>query len=435
MSICKFINKPIKIFTDYGDKVLEIQNKVGNHRNIVFSEYHGDLNQQWIIKYHDCGEISIRSYTDQNLVLDVCAARTDQGSHLISYEENNPIGKNQKWKIVETRGCDGFILEPLHCPGKVLDCHASKSNACIWTKHGGSNQVMRFEIVKFTKLKTIYEKDIGMFRSSMKVGDSTISGIEWKSPLQINSNAVFIDNDFVFDDVDQGQLGNCWFLAALQSILEESPHKLNGCIPKNVNFRSANYNGVLEFVFYDNGLPTKVVISDKLPTVKGSLIFASSNRSNEFWTPLIEKAYAVFQGDYDEIHGGYTSDGLEDLANMVSQYKELKSITDEQLKHYVRSGIAFCASSNSGSDTNSIEGIVQGHAYAVKDVVTLPNGINLIQLINPWGEFEFDGDWSNKSEKWNAYPHMKPADDDDGVFHMAFGDFRRHFRAISYAFN
>jgi hypothetical protein len=278
-------------------------------------------------------------------------------------------------------------------------------------------------------VKTIHEKDTSFQEFSTWENQN----VEWKSPLQLNQNAVFIDNDFVFDDVNQGNLGNCWFLAALQSILEQSPDKLNDCVPKCTNFRAGNYNGTLEFIFYDKGLPTKVVITDRLPTRNGRLIFANSNRSNEYWTALIEKAYAVFHGGYDKIVGGWASNGLQDLANMVTKFYWLHKLSDDQLRHYVKSGIACCASSNSGSGRNN--GIVSGHAYAVKDVCRLPNDVDLIELINPWGSTEFDGDWSNKSLKWKAYPHLKPADINDGVFHMSFADFRKHFKGIYFAFN
>ena len=47
------------------------------------------------------------------------------------------------------------------------------------------------------------------------------NNIEWKRPHEISKNPVFIDDDFHFDDIDQGELGCCWFLASVAAILQE----------------------------------------------------------------------------------------------------------------------------------------------------------------------------------------------------------------------
>ena len=44
-------------------------------------------------------------------------------------------------------------------------------------------------------------------------------------------------------------------------------------------------------------------------------------------------------------------------------------------------------------------GIVPGHAYTLLSVQEY-DGIRLLKLRNPWGQFEWDGDWSDKCKKW-----------------------------------
>ncbi|KAF8561011.1 hypothetical protein P879_03251 [Paragonimus westermani] len=242
--------------------------------------------------------------------------------------------------------------------------------------------------------------------------------------------------------------GDCWLLAAIACL---SMHKnlFEQIVPEDQSFTS-EYCGLFRFHFWHYGEWKEVVVDDRLPTVRGSLIYIHSTEKNEFWSALMEKAYAKLCGSYEALKGGTTSEALEDFTGGIAEMFELRDkcppdLLKIMLKSQERCSLMACSIQ---ADPNRVEaelpnGLIMGHAYSVTSVkvvnVSIPGrsgDIPLVRVRNPWGnEAEWKGAWSDKSREWSLLSDATRREvgitfDDDGEFWMSYEDFVRNFEKL-----
>ncbi|XP_053140905.1 calpain-3 isoform X2 [Hemicordylus capensis] len=338
------------------------------------------------------------------------------------------------------------------------------------------------------KKKILYEDpDFPANDTSLFFSQKLPVKFEWKRPPEICENPRFIIGGANRTDICQGELGDCWFLAAI-ACLTLNEKLLFRVIPHDQTFIK-DYAGIFHFQFWRFGSWVEVVIDDRLPTYGKHLVFTKSSHQNEFWSALLEKAYAKLHGSYEALKGGNTTEAMEDFTGGVTEFYEIKDAPKDIykiMKHAIKRGSLMASSieddtgfiygsapqtnlglliaqmtrnmsyeflddSAEGTEGRASQtivpmlferrmanGLVSGHAYSVtalEEITFKREKLKLVRLRNPWGQVEWNGAWSDSSDEWNIIDQAEKTRlqykvAEDGEFWISFEDFMRYFTKL-----
>jgi hypothetical protein len=231
-------------------------------------------------------------------------------------------------------------------------------------------------------------------------------------------------------DVAQGQLGDCYFPAALAALAQANPAAVSKMIKDNgdgsytVTFKEREWTSLDEPSANFKDVQVKVdgdlyVRSSGGPLYGAAAGADKSEKSMELWFPLIEKAYAQYKGSYDTVgSGGRASDvfsvclGAEpstlrtDGMNPNIIWSSIKSAVDGKRP----AAAGTFDESEAARYTNT--GVYPDHAYSILGYEE-KNGARYVTLRNPWGESEPAGNGAN-----------------DGVFNLKLEDFMKLYQSF-----
>nr|XP_019952908.1 PREDICTED: calpain-1 catalytic subunit-like [Paralichthys olivaceus] len=281
-------------------------------------------------------------------------------------------------------------------------------------------------------------------------GNEQHNKVEWLRPAELlkrqnNSNEpTFFTQEASRFDFGQGYVSNCWFLSAISS-LTFNQRLLAQVVPVDQSFEG--HAGIFHFRFWRFGKWVDVVIDDLLPTMNNFLLSVHCKGGNVFWVPLLEKAYAKVCGSYDDMNFGLPSEAFKDFSGGVSKTYKLGDFHHEghdeelwlSLSRATGCRSMICCGTPRLDMVNTVaeNGLVVGHAYSVTGVTEVDyfgSKVKLVRLMNPWGEQEWIGKWSDRSDMWdrlNMEDRVKRSYCNDGEFWMELEDFCHNFLSVS----
>ena len=200
-----------------------------------------------------------------------------------------------------------------------------------------------------------------------------------------------------YQDVNQGYLGDCYFLSSLGEVALKDPSAIENMI-------SANGNGTYSVRFFVNGQPDYVTVNSQLPVMGGcewangsQLEFA--NGKTDDWVALVEKAYAQLNAQTNAPHGmglnsasdsyaGITAGNGSALTLVTDQPETGTSLYANESTSALGSILTNLASSFSAGEEvlmstpwNSSGNLVADHMYMVTGVNAATGALT---IHNPW---------------------------------------------------
>jgi hypothetical protein len=215
---------------------------------------------------------------------------------------------------------------------------------------------------------------------------------------QYASGSLF-QNGTSANDIVQGAVGDCYYVATLASIAQEKPEYIQ-------NMFTDNGDNTFTVRFYNNGVADYVTVDRYLPTSGNYAAYAGwgggsvTSTSNELWVALAEKAYAqlaesgwsrTYSGtqnsSYTAIEGGWMDTVIRQVTGLSATSQSVGNMTQTQLINLVNSNQILTAGFVYGAGY----GVVNGHAYTI----TSYNPTNgTFHLRNPWGSSDADVTWA-----------------------------------------
>lgn len=224
-------------------------------------------------------------------------------------------------------------------------------------------------------------------------------------------------------DVQQGQLGDCYFCAGLASIAAQNPQAIRDLIKPAAD-------GSADVTFHERDVvtgefrPVVIHVDAELYEQWGRPVYGHApgeRASMELWFPLVEKAYATWRGGYEAVgKGGVQNQIFEAVLGRPAGWLAVDPSTShdavwDTIQATLNVGLPIGAATHSNDDGRyANSGVHANHGYSVLKTET-EGSERYVVLRNPWGSGEPRGDGV-----------------DDGVFRLKLDDFVKLYGQLQF---
>lgn len=212
-----------------------------------------------------------------------------------------------------------------------------------------------------------------LYWSSYTSGSFNYRDWSWVEYNRLSSlypnNRLFGTQDFT-NDILQGMLADCYYMSGIYAIAEDDYRFQRVFVTKE-----QSKAGIYAINAYVRGKPTIITVDDFVPA-SGAPIFAGVGTDGALWGPVLEKAWAKVNGNYERTELGMASESLRFLTGCPADYYDLTIYNADSIWEIIsnadKSNYIMMAGTTGGSDaTTNSYGIANSHAYSLIGAYTV----------------------------------------------------------------
>jgi hypothetical protein len=224
-----------------------------------------------------------------------------------------------------------------------------------------------------------------------------------------------------FDDIQQGALGNCYFLAALASIANINPALIENMF---VDKHLWNSN-IFKTKWLVNGKESTIAVDNMIPAGSWDTYFTHGSPTGEWWPVVLSKTWAKIVGSFKGAEGGQPVNVATAITQAPAKYLLLGKPGAGEADIWAM--MMDCMTNKypmyAGTGNNPAYGLVGGHAFAVLGAYLHDTYGKVVKVYNPHGKDHYKGSVPNTVEMNGPKP---------GVFTLKLSEFMVAFEDFSY---
>ncbi len=268
----------------------------------------------------------------------------------------------------------------------------------LWIDRSGSSRDRMYGNTSSDKVQEVSRFNNGADRTlnGDRIQDPSVkSGDTYR---RFSNNPLFGSRGPRLTDVVQGSLADCYFLAGLAAVADDTPHAIRQSV---VDFHDGTYGVRFGNNFYrvDSDLPVGSSTSTR-PS------YAQLGANNSMWVAIMEKAFAHHRkgsNSYASVEWGWSVEVNRALGSRsagdksIESYSSAKSLGDDLYRRVSgRQAVTIGFTGAKKKSSSSGAPLIMGHQYAVARVNRNSAGtVTSIVLRNPWGTDGAGSDGSN----------------------------------------